>query len=207
MEPLRSLKKSPVQRRSQSLVADILEATVRVLQRGGAAAVGTRRVAEVAGVSVGSLYQYFADRNALLFAVLERSGLAQLRATEEHLRELARAGTSYRETVRTVVAGVLTRARQARGPAIAAVLPLAERFGLAAKLSQREVRMERLRADLEAHAAELRVRDLEASHLVLGLVLERLVERAPTDLPADLYERYCAEVVELIDRYLFAATA
>ncbi len=60
-------RKRPRQQRSQALVDDVLEAAVRVLKREGAARFTTVRVAEEAGVSVGSLYQYFPNKQALLF--------------------------------------------------------------------------------------------------------------------------------------------
>ena len=60
-------RKSPVQARSARLVADILEAAARVLARQGARHFTTVRVAEEAGVSIGSLYQYFPSKEALLF--------------------------------------------------------------------------------------------------------------------------------------------
>ncbi|MFT3765124.1 MAG: TetR family transcriptional regulator [Minicystis sp.] len=62
-----SARKRPKQARSERLVADILEAAVRVLAREGARRFTTVRVAEEAGVSVGSLYQYFPNKEALLF--------------------------------------------------------------------------------------------------------------------------------------------
>ncbi len=62
-----SLRKQPRQFRSTRLVADILEAAVRVLAREGAHRFTTARVAEAAGVSVGSLYQYFPNKEAILF--------------------------------------------------------------------------------------------------------------------------------------------
>src|SRR4051812_11840162 len=62
-----SARKQPVQARSARLVADILEAAARVLTREGARHFTTVRVAEEAGVSIGSLYQYFPSKEALLF--------------------------------------------------------------------------------------------------------------------------------------------
>ena len=56
-----------MQARSARLVADILEAAARVLAREGARRFTTVRVAEEAGVSIGSLYQYFPSKEALLF--------------------------------------------------------------------------------------------------------------------------------------------
>lgn len=65
--PVVSPRKRPRQARSEQLVAAILEAAVRVLEREGAARFTTARVAEMAGVSVGSLYQYFPNKQAILF--------------------------------------------------------------------------------------------------------------------------------------------
>jgi AcrR family transcriptional regulator len=62
-----SARKTPRQARSARMVRDILEAAVRVLTRDGPRRFTTVRVAEEAGVSVGSLYQYFPNKEALLF--------------------------------------------------------------------------------------------------------------------------------------------
>jgi AcrR family transcriptional regulator len=62
-----SPRKQPRQVRSTRLVTDILEAAARVLARDGAHRFTTARVAEAAGVSVGSLYQYFPNKEAILF--------------------------------------------------------------------------------------------------------------------------------------------
>lgn len=65
--PVTNPRKQPVQARSTQLVADILKAAVRVLEREGAQRFTTIRVAQAAGVSVGSLYQYFPNKQAILF--------------------------------------------------------------------------------------------------------------------------------------------
>src|SRR4051812_6293565 len=65
--PSVSSRKRPKQARSSELVAAILEAAAQVLTSEGAQRFTTTRVAEKAGVSVGSLYQYFPNKAALLF--------------------------------------------------------------------------------------------------------------------------------------------
>jgi AcrR family transcriptional regulator len=62
-----SSRKQPQQARSADLVATILEAAIQVLTKEGAQRFTTARVAEKAGVSVGSLYQYFPNKAAILF--------------------------------------------------------------------------------------------------------------------------------------------
>ncbi|HEY1781486.1 MAG TPA: TetR family transcriptional regulator [Roseiarcus sp.] len=62
-----SSRKEPRQARSTDLVVAILEAAAQVLAKEGAARFTTARVAEKAGVSVGSLYQYFPNKAAILF--------------------------------------------------------------------------------------------------------------------------------------------
>lgn len=62
-----SSRKQPKQARSSELVATILEAAAQVLAREGAQGFTTARVAERAGVSIGSLYQYFPNKAAILF--------------------------------------------------------------------------------------------------------------------------------------------
>ena len=62
-----SSRKQPRQARSAELVAAVLDAAVQVLAKEGAQRFTTARVAEKAGVSVGSLYQYFPNKAAILF--------------------------------------------------------------------------------------------------------------------------------------------
>ena len=65
-------RKTPVQARSAASVEAILEATVQVLLEHGKMKLTTTRVAERAGVSVGTLYQYFPNKSALLQALLQQ---------------------------------------------------------------------------------------------------------------------------------------
>lgn len=80
----------------------ILEAATRVLERDGAAAFNTNRVAERAGISVGSLYQYYPNKAALLFALQER----EIQATTTMLVAILDDDTlSPRQRVKKAVRG------------------------------------------------------------------------------------------------------
>ncbi len=65
-------RKKPQQARSQATVDAIVEATGQVFEKGGFKKTTTTAVAERAGVSVGSLYQYFPDKKSLIAAFFER---------------------------------------------------------------------------------------------------------------------------------------
>jgi AcrR family transcriptional regulator len=97
-------RKPPQQSRSRVTVSTILDAAVRIMDREGADAATTKRIAEVAGVSVGTLYQYFGNRDSILDALQDREFE---RATEFMLRVLAeRAGTPS-QIARRVIEGLL----------------------------------------------------------------------------------------------------
>jgi AcrR family transcriptional regulator len=65
-------RRQPKQWRSRQTVEAILDAVIRILKRQGIGGVTTNRVAEVAGVSIGSVYQYFPDKQAIFIALHRR---------------------------------------------------------------------------------------------------------------------------------------
>jgi AcrR family transcriptional regulator len=72
MATTRLARRQPKQQRARQTVAAVLDAVVRILKRDGVDAVTTNRIAEVAGVSIGSLYQYFPDKRAIFHALHDR---------------------------------------------------------------------------------------------------------------------------------------
>ena len=71
------LRKEPKQNRSKIMVSNILEAAIRVLKESPFDKFTTNRVAEKAGISVGSLYQYFPNKQSILFE-LERQAVNRM---------------------------------------------------------------------------------------------------------------------------------
>jgi AcrR family transcriptional regulator len=65
-------RRRPTQRRAVETVEAVLDATVRLLKRSGSGSITTNKIAELAGVSIGSLYQYFPNRGAIFQALHER---------------------------------------------------------------------------------------------------------------------------------------
>jgi len=80
MPAVKSPRRQPVQARSQARVERILTAATALVEDGGVDAATTRAIAVAAGVPVATLYQFFADRDAVLDAVLEQ----ELEALDRH---------------------------------------------------------------------------------------------------------------------------
>ena len=98
-------RKSPVQARSAASVEAILDATIQVLLSAGKERLTTTRVAARAGVSVGTLYQYFPNKRALLQATLKRH-LNGVAGTVELVCRESR-GATHRQMVTALVTAFL----------------------------------------------------------------------------------------------------
>lgn len=109
-------RKKPRQARSQATVDAIFEATIQVLLRDGLPRLTTIRVAERAGASVGTLYQYYPHKEALLFAVLQRhlanveKAITQAAESHHHL-PLATMVSAVIDTLVKVKTGRLEESR------------------------------------------------------------------------------------------------
>jgi AcrR family transcriptional regulator len=98
-------RKTPIQARSTASVDAILEATIQVLLDAGKERLTTTRVARRAGVSVGTLYQYFPNKSALLQAALRRHLNEVAEAVEAVCRE--QEGKSLSEMATALIATFL----------------------------------------------------------------------------------------------------
>jgi AcrR family transcriptional regulator len=198
-------RRRPLQRRSRETVDAIVEASARVLARHGYAASTTNRIAERAGVSIGSLYEYFPNKDSVLAALLERhtaEGGAQVLGALE--AAIAR-GAGLRERVRTLVEALLRQHR--RSPELHRVLfeemphpPGAD----ACVLRLEDALAHAFRAALEREpGCRLPDPDL-AAHLVVQTaeaLAHRFVLHGIHGMPEG---RFAEEVTRLLMRYLAA---
>ena len=115
-----SPRKQPRQRRAEETVAVILEAAARILEGKGFEGFNTNAIAEKAGVSIGSLYQYFPSKTALLSAVIEREA-EPLLAVEEELRGMEECAVALRSYIHASIR------HQMRRPQLARLIDIAEK--------------------------------------------------------------------------------
>ncbi len=158
-------RKRPSQVRSRVTVDAILEATVQVMLDEGFERTTTRRVAERAGVSVGTLYQYFPNREALV-AELLRGELERLaHAVSQALAATAQQPLGAR--LRAVI-GALARVKfdhAALHRALTLQLPRVQGQRAVSELQQQLMGL--ARSLLEHHADELDVQDLDTACFIV----------------------------------------
>ncbi len=184
-------RKAPGQARSQAMVENILGAAARVLARESLAGFNTNRVAEVAGVSIGSLYQYFPNKAALVSALIDREHERLALALEVAVQR--QAGGSLADGLQALAS--LAIAQQYGDPVYAAALDHEERrLPIAARLRKHDQRLgQSVMAFLVQHRAALpadRVSPAVARDLLL--ITRALVEADAQDAarpPADLQQR------------------
>lgn len=104
------LRKSPRQKRSQATVGFILDAARRILYEEGIGALTTRRVAEQSGVAIGSLYQYFPNRDAILARLAEEEARRESRALQHYYASVRQL--SLEESLGRLVARIVESERR-----------------------------------------------------------------------------------------------
>ncbi len=194
-------RKSPKQPRSESMVEVLLQAATRVLDRDSLAGFNTNRVAEMAGVSVGSLYQYFPNKSALVAALIDRHQQELANEVERCVHDTA--GRPLLEALQMLTAIAIRQ--QYRKPVLAAALDHEERrLPVGEKLRAAERRIATaLQQLLMRHAAQLPTAPTETTIRDLLVLTKALIEADAEDgrkPAADLQAR----VVRAQWGYLFA---
>jgi AcrR family transcriptional regulator len=194
-------RKEPRQARSQATVEAILTATARVLVKYGYDHASTNRVAGAAGVSVGSLYQYFPTKEALVAALIDR-----------HMSEMTALLEMNIDVVREAPLPLATRAlvklmlvAHAQNPKLHKIFAeQCPRVGRMSRFYEIERQIgERIRSYLEGHESELRIKNLDISLFIVVSVVEALTHMTVVDHPGRFdEEELLDEITSLVVRYV-----
>lgn len=190
-------RKLPQQDRSKVTVEAILTATAHILTENGYASLSTNRIAERAGVSIGSLYQYFPNKEAIITAL-----------REHHVNEMASIiESAFRQSVNDSLDVALHKlvkaciAAHAIDPTLHQVLheqvPRIDHSSAEAKI------VTLLREFLEQRQDRIQLRNLEIAVFILERTIESLTHAAVIERPEFLQEsQFSAEITKLLLLYL-----
>lgn len=197
------MRRQPRQSRAEETVEAIFEATARILEEEGETALTTRRLSERSGFSIGALYQYFPNKDAILLAMARRE-VGRIRA--EILKVLRASEGRTPEVLARQVVRALLRAFGGRAKARRFVIQAVVRSGripaaqgeLAAVAEEIVVELARL-APPGARSLT-RASAFVLTRALLGAIRSAVVEESPL-LRDPAFED---ELVDLVRRYLMA---
>ncbi|BEP52483.1 TetR/AcrR family transcriptional regulator [Variovorax sp. V116] len=203
-KPVTKPRKIAVQERSRATVGSLIEATARILVKEGFDKASTNRVAEVAGVSIGSLYQYFPSKEALVAAVIERHQQQIMQMVRSELAQVR--DQPLDQAIRRFVAVAVAAHRL--DPQLHRVL--AEQIPRVGRLEKLETfsreNFSLFRAYLETARDELGVDDLELASFVCVTTIEALTHNAVLHhgkvLTGDRMDALIDEGARLVTGYL-----
>lgn len=201
-----SPRKTPRQSRSQATVTAILDATARILVERGFAAASTNAVAERAGVSVGSLYQYFPNKDALVSAL-------QARHNGQMMAVIQRALTKAMDaTVVDALAGLIEATVEAHGVDADLHRVLEEQLGSmdvdALRDEYTDVMEDRIVALLARHRDEITAPDLKVAAFMLMHAAHGLIHAVVRQRPKGVsLKNATQEIVAMMTAYLVGPRA
>jgi AcrR family transcriptional regulator len=174
--PVTKPRKRASQARSRATVDALVEATARILVRDGFDHASTNRIAQEAGVSIGSLYQYYPGKEALVAAVIERHNEDLMAVVRKALAEVEAQPVA--QAARRLVAAAIAAHRV--DPKLHRVL--AEQTPRTGALANVEAfnseGYDLFRAYLERHRDEVRAVDLDLAAFVCVTSIEALTHTA-----------------------------
>lgn len=196
-----SRRRTPSQERSTALVRRLLEATAQVLDEVGVEATSTNKIAARAGVAIGSVYQYFPNKAALIDALLDDrlhrlESLTAARMTALHADSypqaadaMLRAAIAFYETEPEVTAMLASRTAMPRAGS-----PDRQLYQRGHEIA---------RTYLQAHADELGIDDIEVAATVSTRVVGNFAPWIALSVAGDdERERFIAEVVRMLSQWI-----
>jgi len=193
-------RKIPQQLRAEATVASIIEAAARILEHEGLGGYNTNAVAKRAGISVGSLYQYFPNKDAITRALLERES-SSLMTVLECIVEKRRGLPAINELVAAIVTHLMRR------PNLARILDDQEqKLSLQDHVLKTETQVQSLIQTCLSDGAFADVSDKQSIVFDMICIVRGIVDGAAARGERDIDAIIC-RVVRAVDGYLAQSTA
>jgi AcrR family transcriptional regulator len=194
-------RKIPQQSRSKATVEVMLTAAARVLIQDGYEKASVNKIADVAGVSIGSLYQYFPSKEALVAAVIQRQSEQMIQVFEGSVLQYAHLPVA--ESVRGCISCAL-KAHSVQPELRKVLVEQVPRTGIFFRVDEFEERLElMLRGYLEYHRAEIRPTNIELAVRLLLHAVQAMAYAVMLDDPDRLaHPEVVDEITTMVERYI-----
>ena len=196
-------RKKASQERSRATVDALVEATARILVREGFEKTSTNRIAEVAGVSVGSLYQYFPGKEALVAAVIDRHNEEIMALVRAALIEVAEMPIEKAVRRLVTVAIEAHRIKPELHRVVAEQIPRAGKLDVEAY--NREIHA-LVRAYLDSRRKEMRKVDIDVATFICVSAIEAVAHNVVLNrveiLPEKIVRTLVDETTQMVVGYL-----
>jgi AcrR family transcriptional regulator len=193
--------KTPIQNRSKETVDAIIEAAAHVLIEDGYDAITTNRIAEVAGVSIGSLYQYFRNKEAIIVQLIERQINREIEMVSGKIDEVAQA--PLREAVDQVIR-LMSETYQVNPKLKRAILEQIPRVGMFQKvMDSRAMIQSVLTLAFQGREDDLYPFDREMGAFILVQAIDGIIQVVKSERPDYLKDkRFSLELHRLVYGYI-----
>ncbi len=196
-------RKVPQQQRAQFTVDCILKAAESIIVKSGYDAATTNNIAEVAGVSIGSLYQYFASKEAIAAALVES---AVMNATEV-LRDclIENMAKPLEESARQIIRTILETRKQYSFIFLRLPREVPKLGRLSRNVTTEKFLYNTIRAYYQHHRTEIGVEDIEVAmfvseHIIVGSIDAYLNNNAPVITDEQLVEQLSDAFVKYLTK-------
>jgi AcrR family transcriptional regulator len=194
-------RKLPQQERSRETVEAILIATTHILIKEGYAAANTNKIAERAGVSIGSLYQYFPTKEAIVAALIERHAQSMVGLIEAKLKSVSDAPP---EIALPELVKVCISAHTINPQLHKVLIEQVPRIGQLERVTEVEKQVTLLiRSYIEDKQGQIQPQNIDLAAFILAHTLETLIHAAVLKEPeVSVSQEFTQEVTVILLRYL-----
>ncbi len=195
-------RKDPKQSRSKGTVDAIFGAVTHILNKDGVAHLTTNKIAEVAGVSVGSLYQYFKNKESIYEGILLRLTQDNLDTFEKILKESKPATISIKDIIKVIVHNHF-ESMQKMDKVATVLLEYAPKVLNASHFKKSDERIIKFLMDqINQHNIEIKPQNKEQAFFVCSQAMRSVLFMSFLNRSAEERELIKDELIEMLTSYL-----